>query len=343
MRQRRATDSEFIPPSAMSSRRALQSRSRYPSTPPVLRSDIHPEPVLLQTHWPILYPRLYTRTHAKPMLSANTSTSAPWSPTPSAMWCDGPCWHQASMNSWIGRATRTRQFGLPMFRMSPGITSADRVDQLERVARVELRQVHQRHRPLPHLEVDAQPVAGLAVVHLQVLQLRPAFGHVDVARAVVAHHDEVLVEVHGEELHEHPAAAQQVEHLHGHGGLDVALGHAGPPQRRQARHGQRRLRPQLGDQLLLAPPVVAEGADVVPADHLVVGHRDARGELQVLVGHRRDPRRTGAGTRGTCASSCAGVTRRNASSISSTSGPHQQLAGGAQQAVLVVGMSVMSV
>ena len=83
--------------------------------------------------------------------------------------------------------------------------------------------------------------------------------------------NEVLIKIHGEEFDEHASAAQQVEDLHGHGRFNIAFGHPGAPQSGQARDGQTGLGAQLGDQLALAPPVKAEGSDVIFADDLVKG------------------------------------------------------------------------
>src|ERR687898_525887 len=65
-------------------------------------------------------------------------------------------------------------------------------------------------------ELDGDAVAGLAVVDTKAPQKGLLVADGDVPRAVVAHEDEVIVEVHGVELGERSTSAQRVHDLHGH-------------------------------------------------------------------------------------------------------------------------------
>ena len=55
------------------------------------------------------------------------------------MWWEGPCWHQASKNLGIGGPDGRGKFGLPISSVSTSYGFAHGTDQLERLARVELR------------------------------------------------------------------------------------------------------------------------------------------------------------------------------------------------------------
>src|ERR1051325_3011784 len=77
--------------------------------------------------------------------------------------------------------------GISNLQDRPGHDLADGVDQLERITRVELRQVQQRHRTLTHVEINPEPMTRFAVVDFEMRETRLAFRQGDVARAVVAH------------------------------------------------------------------------------------------------------------------------------------------------------------
>src|SRR3954453_7081575 len=83
-------------------------------------------------------------------------------------------------------------------------------DQLQPAVRG-LRAADDRDRPGADRELDAQAGATLAVEELERAQRGPLVRDRDVARAVVTHEDEVLIEVEGVELGERAARAEAVE------------------------------------------------------------------------------------------------------------------------------------
>ena len=93
-----------------------------------------------------------------------------------------------------------------------------------------------RHRPVADLELDAQAGAALAVVELERAQRRLLLGDRDVARPVVAHQHEVLVEVERVVLGVGAAGAEPVEDQLREVGLEVALARG-----RHAARGQQRV------------------------------------------------------------------------------------------------------
>ena len=86
-----------------------------------------------------------------------------------------------------------------------------------------LREAEDRDRAEAHLELDREPGARLAVVELERAQHRPPVRDRDVARTVVAHEHELLVEVERVELGVRAARAEPVEEEHRDVGLQVAL------------------------------------------------------------------------------------------------------------------------
>ena len=66
----------------------------------------------------------------------------------------------------------------------------------------------QRDRAVAHGHLDGEPAADFAVIDVERADLGLALGDGDVAGAVVAHEDDVVVEVHGVVLGEGAAGAE---------------------------------------------------------------------------------------------------------------------------------------
>ena len=175
------------------------------------------------------------------------------------------------MNAAGPFAKRIREFVLPIRKVGPCDRLALGGDQLQ-PAVGGLRDAEDRHRPAPHLELDREPGARLAVVELERAQHGPLVGDRDVARAVVAHQHELLVEVERVELGVGAARAEPVHQQHRDVRLQVALARG-----RDAARGEQRV------------------ADDQPGRDPLV---DVAADAAVVVGERRrarSPRRAGRG------------------------------------------------
>ena len=253
-----------------------------------------------------------------------------WWPTPSATWCVGPSAHQASKNgAGAGREAD------PRVRVAdPERRAGDRLalggDQLQ-PAVGGLRQAEDRHRAEPHLHLDRQPGAGLPVVELERTRDRASLGDREMAGAVVAHQDELLVEVERVELGVGAAGAEAVEQEHRDVRLQVALAGRGHAARRQQRVADDQAGGDaLGDVAAGAAVVVRQPVELEVVDQPVEPDGDARRPVEDLgrdlgrdrVDCRRRRARRSRGSRRPCArspSASAASTRSTRSSISSTS------------------------
>ena len=114
-----------------------------------------------------------------------------------------------------------------------------------------LRDAEDRHRAAPHLELDREAGAGLAVVELERAQHRPFVRDRDVTRPVVAHQHEALVEVERVELGVRAAGAEAVHQEHRDVRLQVAL--AGGRDARAVSSELPTIRPAVTRSFMLPP------------------------------------------------------------------------------------------
>jgi hypothetical protein len=157
-----------------------------------------------------------------------------WCPTPSATWCVGPSAHQASKNAAGPERKRIREFVLPIRNVGPAIDSPSAASSFSRPSAVCVTPRIVTGPSRTFISID-RPGARLAVVELERPQHGPAVGDREVARAVVAHQHELVVEVERVELRVRAAAAEPVEQEHREVRLQVALAGRRDAARRQQR------------------------------------------------------------------------------------------------------------
>ena len=160
-----------------------------------------------------------------------------------------------------------------------------------------LRQTEDRDRAEADLHLDREPGARLPVVEPESARNRASVRDREMARAVVAHEDETLVEVETVELGVRPTGAEPVEQEHRDVGLEVAFAGGRDAARGEQRVADDEARAHpLGGVVADAAVVVGESIELEVLDEAIEPDGDARRPVEEL-GRDLGGDRVGAGVR----------------------------------------------